>query len=193
MKYYAISLLVFLAFTLFLGIRGQDIQKVFLSSQRVDRLVQGWVGRDAARIGEILRPRKHQPLTPIDVEGRFYFDKETVDSIIKGRFYSKESLVSPGVYPIVVTGYSSSVAQCDATPFITASGERVRAGVAAANFLPFGTKFKISSLFGDQVFEVQDRMAGRYWGRIDVWFPNYSGAKFFGARKLEVEVLNDQN
>lgn len=193
MKYYAISLLVFLAFTLFLGIPEQDIQKVFLSSQKIDRMVQGWVGRDAARIGEILRPRKRQPLTPIDVEGRFYFDKETVDSIIKGRFYSKESLVSPGVYPIVVTGYSSSVAQCDATPFITASGERVREGVAAANFLPFGTKFKIPSLFGDQVFEVQDRMAGRHWGRIDIWFSSYLRAKFFGARKLEVKVLENVN
>jgi len=189
MKVYAICLLVFLSITLIFSIHYQDVQKVFEFSQKIDKLVRKGIKNDASHIGALLRPQKYEPLTPIDVEGRFYFDKKTVDNIIRGHFYSQESLVSPGIYPIVVTGYSSSVAQCDSTPFITASGSRVREGIAAANFLPFGTKFKIPSLFGDQVFEVQDRMAGKYWGRVDIWFSDYLKAKFFGKRKLDVEIL----
>ncbi len=91
--------------------------------------------------------------------------------------------------PVVVTAYSSDVDQTDDTPFITASGERVRDGIVAANFLPMGTKIKIPKLFGEKIFVVKDRMAKRFTDRVDVWFNDRSSAIKFGLRKAEIVVL----
>ena len=88
------------------------------------------------------------------------------------------------------TAYSSTVFQCDGDPFTTASGSRVRDGVTAANFLPFGTKFKIPEIFGDKVFVVEDRMAKRYWKTVDIWMPNYRSAINFGKKYGEIEILS---
>ena len=94
-----------------------------------------------------------------------------------------------GVVTTTVTAYSSEVAQTDDTPYITASGTRVRQGVVAANWLPIGTKVKIPDLFGDQVFVVEDRMHSRHTNRLDVWFPTRAEAVQFGARKTQIEIL----
>ncbi len=91
---------------------------------------------------------------------------------------------------VVVTAYSSTVGETDSTPFITASGSMVRDGIVAANFLPFGTRIKMPDLFGDKVFEVEDRMAPSKGYHIDVWFPTYQGAKEFGAHISQIEILN---
>lgn len=91
---------------------------------------------------------------------------------------------------VAVTAYSSTYDQTDASPFITASGTRVRDGVVAANFLPIGTKIKIPSVFGDKTFVVEDRMNRRYWHRLDIWMPSRAQALQFGVRTLEIEVLN---
>lgn len=88
----------------------------------------------------------------------------------------------------IITGYSSSVDETDDSPFITASGERVRDGVVASNFLPFGTRLKIS-YWDDKIFVVKDRMNSRYKNRLDVWFPSKDLALSFGKRRLEVEIL----
>lgn len=90
---------------------------------------------------------------------------------------------------VVLTGYSSTPDQTDDTPFITASGSRVRDGVIAANFLAFGTKIKIPELFGDKEFIVEDRMAKKHNGKIDIWFPNRRLAKNFGIQEADVVVL----
>jgi len=87
------------------------------------------------------------------------------------------------------TAYSSTVFQCDGDPFTTASGSRARDGVTAANFLPFGTKFKIPEIFGDKVFVVEDRMSKRYWKTVDIWMPNYRSAINFGKKYGEIEIL----
>jgi len=189
MKFYAIFLLVFLGMTLVLGVDYNDVQKSWAESAKIDFLVDGYAYGEISRVIPNFRKEKPLALTPIDTRDNFYFDKETVDSILDGRFYSKKSVVSPGVYPVTVTAYSSSVAQCDASPFVTASGQRVREGIVAANFLPLGTKIKIPALFGDKVFEVQDRMAQKHWGRVDVWFADYFSATRFGTKKLEVEIV----
>lgn len=91
---------------------------------------------------------------------------------------------------LAVTAYSSTLDQTDSSPFITASGTRVRDGVIAANFLPIGTKVKIPSVFGDKTFVVEDRMNRRYWHRLDIWMPSRAQALQFGIRTLEIEVLN---
>ena len=91
---------------------------------------------------------------------------------------------------MVITAYSSAVDQTDNTPFVTASGRPVKEGIIANNMLPFGTKVRIPELYGEKVFVVQDRMhqrKGRY--HVDIWFSEYKQAKEFGAKLLDIEVL----
>jgi 3D (Asp-Asp-Asp) domain-containing protein len=110
----------------------------------------------------------------------------------------RESVVSPAsqvsvqqYYSTKVSAYTSSVDQTDSTPFLTASGSYVRDGIAAANFLPFGTKFRIPKLFGDKVFVVEDRMNSRYNGttHVDIFFEDGRDARIFGMQSAQLEVL----
>lgn len=91
--------------------------------------------------------------------------------------------------PVIVTAYSSTVEQTDSTPFITASGTRVRDGIVAANFLPIGTKIRLPDIYGDRVFVVEDRMHPRKKWQVDIWFSTYQDAKNFGAKRTSIEVL----
>lgn len=91
---------------------------------------------------------------------------------------------------VVVTAYSSTPWETDDTPFITASGTRVRDGIVAANFLPFGTKIKIPQIFGDKIFVVEDRLSPEKKYHIDVWFPSHKEALRFGAHLAYIEILN---
>jgi len=95
----------------------------------------------------------------------------------------------PKMLSVILTAYSSTVDQTDDTPFITASNTRTRDGVVAANFLPFGTKVKIPGIFGDKVFTVEDRMAKKHDGKIDIWFPERYLAKNFGVQEADVLIL----
>lgn len=97
--------------------------------------------------------------------------------------------LQPKVIKVVLTAYSSTPDQTDSTPFTTASNTRVRDGIVAANFLDFGTKVQIPSLFGDKVFTVEDRMAKKHNDKIDIWFPERYLAKNFGVKEAEVLVL----
>ena len=92
---------------------------------------------------------------------------------------------------VVATAYSSTPDQTDSTPFITASGDHVRDGIVAANFLPFGTQFKIPAYYGNKVFTVDDRMNARYDGMhtIDIWFNSRQSAIDFGRQRLAIELL----
>ncbi len=91
---------------------------------------------------------------------------------------------------MVITAYSSDPQQTDSTPFITASGSTVRDGIVANNLLPFGTKIRIPELYGNKIFEVEDRMNWRKSHyQLDVWFPEYEQAKNFGAKNTYVEIL----
>jgi len=90
----------------------------------------------------------------------------------------------------VITAYTSTPDQTDDSPFIAATGKHVYDGMIAANWLPFGTKIKIPSLYGDKVFTVDDRMNKRYgYGRMDIWFDaTKNEARKFGVKRVEVEV-----
>lgn len=90
---------------------------------------------------------------------------------------------------IWITAYSSTPEETDNTPFVTASGNHVRTGVAAANFLPFGSRFKLPEIFNDRVFIVEDRMHERFHDRIDIWFSTKEEAKNFGKKLTRVEIL----
>jgi 3D (Asp-Asp-Asp) domain-containing protein len=92
---------------------------------------------------------------------------------------------------VIVTGYSSTPDQTDDTPFITASGEEVRDGIIASNFLPFGTKVRFPSLFGSKVFVVEDRMHKRFSDdHVDIWFSNRTTATNFGVKDTNMEILD---
>ncbi len=107
------------------------------------------------------------------------------------------STVSQAVYApqntlnVWVTAYASVPEETDDTPFITASNKHVKDGFLAANFLPFGTKVTIPSLFGDKVFTVEDRMSRRKAGFVDVWMPSVSDAKDFGIHKAQIVIIGD--
>jgi len=91
---------------------------------------------------------------------------------------------------VIATAYSSTPDQTDDTPFITASGKHVADGIIANNLLAFGTKVRIPELYGDKVFVVEDRMnkrKGNY--QVDIWMPDRPSAVNFGAKTVDIEVL----
>ncbi len=95
---------------------------------------------------------------------------------------------------IWVTAYNSVPGQTDSTPCITASNlnicERGIEDIIATNFLPMGTKIRLPDLFGDKIFEVQDRMNKRYYYRADIWMnKDIQKAKAFGVKWTKIEVL----
>jgi 3D (Asp-Asp-Asp) domain-containing protein len=88
------------------------------------------------------------------------------------------------------SAYTSRPRETDGSPFITADGSVVRDGIIATNVLPFGTKVRIPSLYGDKIFEVHDRMNARYYYRVDVWMPDLQDARQFGVKRgIEIEII----
>lgn len=93
---------------------------------------------------------------------------------------------------VIATAYSSTVAQTDDTPFVTAANTNVRDGIIANNLLPFGTQVMVPELYPDKVFVVEDRMHSRKgYYHIDIWFSTYAEAKEFGAKETYIEVLEN--
>ncbi len=101
-----------------------------------------------------------------------------------------------GIFPgartkkVWITAYSSSPDETDDTPFLTASGEKVRVGIVAANFVPLGTKIRIPELFGKETFVVEDRMHPRHSNGVDIWMPTKNQALRFGANYTEIIILD---
>lgn len=125
--------------------------------------------------------------SPIEAQGEY--------SSIESKANFLEPIIKPRkVLRTIITGYSPSKDETGNNPWnpwITASGAWVRDGTAASNFLPFGTKIRIPSLFGNKVFVVEDRLNKRFYDRIDVWFPTKSAAKQFGINyDIPIEILN---
>lgn len=145
---------------------------------------------------------------PVDVKSVLIADKQ--DIITENMLAYKEKqeqakqrkiAYQRAVYPkykngelyVTATAYTSSVAETDSTPCITADGYNVCAAneenVIAANFLPFGTKVKIPDLYGDQEFIVHDRMNRRYSNRVDIWMKDRGEAIQFGKKQIKIEVV----
>ena len=93
------------------------------------------------------------------------------------------------VHQLAISAYTSRVRETDSTPFITASGSRVRWGIVASNKFPMGTRLRLPDLFGSEVFVVEDCMASRYKDRVDIWMPNLIPAQKFGIKDARVEVV----
>lgn len=103
---------------------------------------------------------------------------------------TSETLEVREVREVWVTAYSSTPDQTDSTPFTTASGNKVRNGIVACNFLRFGTKVQIPELFGEEIFVVDDRMHRRKTNFVDVWMPTREEALKFGITRTHIVVLN---
>ena len=85
-----------------------------------------------------------------------------------------------------VYAYSSTPDQTDDTPFETASGRKVRRGIAANNCLGFGSIVSI----GGTIYEIQDVMNIRYDCKtFDLWHPTREEASNFGKQDLEVKII----
>jgi 3D (Asp-Asp-Asp) domain-containing protein len=117
-------------------------------------------------------------------QGIFY--DEIISTALAADFSPDQS---PAKIQVTITAYSSTHDQTDETPFIAASGKLVRDGIVAANFLKFGTRIKIPEIFGDKIFVVEDRMASRFYHRVDIWFSSREAALKFGKQKTEIEIL----
>lgn len=86
----------------------------------------------------------------------------------------------------IITGYSSTKGQTDNTPFITASGQRVRDGIIACpDYCEFGDIIEIE---GMGLFECQDVMNKRYRDDhyYDIWFESRWLAIEFGRQEREI-------
>lgn len=113
------------------------------------------------------------------------------DAVIERAIIVKNSANAGKNFKVLVTAYSSDISQTDSTPFNTANGTKVYDGVAAANFLPFGTKFKLPEVYGERVFTVEDRMNSRYNNQkiVDIWMTARKDAVIFGKQTLTLELL----
>ncbi len=76
-------------------------------------------------------------------------------------------------------------------PSVTASGSQAREGIVATNFLDFGTKIRIPSLFGDEVLVVEDRMSSRFTNTVDVLVSSKEEAINFGTKHTYIEILTN--
>lgn len=80
-----------------------------------------------------------------------------------------------------VSAYTSDVAETDNTPFTSASGKRVFAGMIANNCLPFGTIVIIE----DVEYIVLDRMNSRYGcEHFDIWMESKEDAIEWGRKNI---------
>lgn len=118
---------------------------------------------------------------------------ETQEWVVTEPGEEQPLLFAPDRYTIrterrTITGYSSTVDQCDSTPFDTAIGSRVRKGIVAANWLPIGTMIRFPEYDPSRWYVVEDRMHPRFGDRVDIWFEARETAAKFGKRKLLVEI-----
>ena len=88
---------------------------------------------------------------------------------------------------VSVSAYNPTRQQCDSTPFITASNQRVRKGIVALSRdleKDFGLKFGDTvHLLGHGTFEFQDRMNKRWKRRVDLFMWNKKEAMKFGRQQ----------
>ena len=97
------------------------------------------------------------------------------------------------VKSVVVTGYTSTVGETDATPCLAADRSNIckrhatGEAICAANRYRFGTRLTVEGL---GVCTVADRTHRRYADRVDWYFGrDRAAAKSFGKRRLAVNLL----
>ena len=103
----------------------------------------------------------------------------TPDIQVLGTLIGKDTIIA------TITAYSSTPEETDDTPFITASGQRVRSGIIANNCLVFGEMIEMDG----EIYEVQDRMSKRYGCEyFDIWMENKELAINLGRQTKEITI-----
>lgn len=88
---------------------------------------------------------------------------------------------------ILITGYSSTVDQCDGDPFITSSGAHVHEGtMACPPQYAFGTKIEIE---GMGTFVCEDRGGKIKDNHFDMWFETRAEALQWGKKIIEARII----
>lgn len=137
-----------------------------------------------------LLPDRPDGATLATVQGSALVNPAMPVTVRGSRFASRRSPAPIGArFRTLATGYSSTADQTDSSPFITASGTHVHDGTVATNFLPFGTRVRFLNYRPDTIFVVEDRHHPRLSDRVDIWFTSRSAAIQFGARVLQIEVV----
>ncbi|WP_293912202.1 hypothetical protein [Deinococcus sp.] len=98
---------------------------------------------------------------------------------------------------VSATAYSSDVGQTDNSPFVTATGTRVRPGVIALSrdllrTFPYGSRVTIQDAGGvlnGRVFIVEDTMNARLRNTIDVWMGSRRQAYQWGRRTVTITAV----
>ncbi len=109
--------------------------------------------------------------------------------------YVSAPVKTPEEITAVITWYNSEEAQTDDSPYITASNTYVHRGVAAANWLLFGTEIKIPGIYGSESYFNEDRMNPRFnpevsgERHIDIWVPTKAEAIARGVKKTKVLIF----
>lgn len=118
----------------------------------------------------------------------------TDGSIVVGEAAKEDPAPKPEALKTIYmdsTAYTSTPEECDGDPFVTADGSDVADGIVATNVLPFGTKIRLPTIFGDKVFTVHDRMNARYSYRVDIWMADHDAMIKYGVkRNIPVEILS---
>jgi 3D (Asp-Asp-Asp) domain-containing protein len=94
---------------------------------------------------------------------------------------------------VTLTAYNATKAQCDDTPFTTASSIRVREGIVA---LSRDLEKRYNLKFGDLIyiegiglFEFQDRMHRRWKNKVDIFMWSRQRAIQFGKQSGKIVIM----
>ncbi len=113
------------------------------------------------------------------------------DALTAGSIGGPPAMETDCALPVTVTAYNSEQAQTDSSPHTTAFGDRLHPGkrvVAVSEDLyqlglGEGTRIHLDELPGEWV--VADKMGGRWYRRLDVYFgDDREAAKEFGVKHL---------
>ena len=98
---------------------------------------------------------------------------------------------------VTATAYSSTKWQTDDTPCITSTGYNVcnkTKNIIAVSrdlvrSLGYHRQVRIPSLYGSEIFYIEDTMNARFTNRIDVHHDSIKDAREFGVKRIEIEVI----
>lgn len=117
------------------------------------------------------------------VEGQVQKARDILDNVF-GQPVEPDELQTVSV---TITAYSSTVDQCDSTPYIAANNKPVRVGTLALSrdlLKEFGIEYGQRVLIpGYGVFEVRDTMNARWQRRVDIWESDRQAARMFGKQQ----------
>ena len=117
------------------------------------------------------------------VEGQLQQTRDILDNVF-GQPVEPDELQT---VQVTITAYSSTVDQCDSTPYIAASNKPVRVGTLALSrdlLKEFGIEYGQRVLIpGYGIFEVRDTMNARWQRRVDIWESDRQAARMFGKQQ----------